>query len=133
MMKRPYADTPLAEFVTKRALELRGKKTQAEIASQAGYVNPNVISMLKNGSSKPALDRIPALARALETDASYLMRLGLAQAVGETAAEAVIETLGEPISENELGWIRAIREASGDTDPRITARSLATVRSLFAK
>lgn len=132
-MKQPFEGSELAAFVTRRVLELRGRKTQAEIAAQAGYVNQNMITMIKQGRSKVALDRVPALARALDCDPAYLMRVGLQQAVGKTAAEAVIETLGEPVSENELGWLRAIREASDNSDPRITSRSLATVRSIFAK
>lgn len=132
-MKKPYEGSELAAFVTRRVLELRARKTQAEIAAQAGYVNQNMLSMIKAGRSKVALDRIPALARALDCDPAYLMRLGLEQSIGRTAAEAVIETFGEPVSENELGWIRAIREASNNSDPRMTSRSLATVRSIFAK
>ncbi|MCB1130809.1 MAG: helix-turn-helix transcriptional regulator [Verrucomicrobiae bacterium] len=132
-MKKPHEGSALAKFVARRVLELRVRKTQAEIAGQAGYQNENMISMIKAGRTKVALDRLPALARALEADPSYLMRLGLEQAIGRTAAEAVIETLGEPISENELGWLKAIREASANSDPRLTSRALATLRTVFGK
>jgi len=133
MTKKPHEDTRLAKYVERRILELRPKKTQAEIAAQAGFVNPNMITMIKQGSSKAALDRIPPLARALEVNPGYLMSLALEQAIGKTAAAAVIEIFGDPISENELGWIKAIREASDHSDPRMTGRNRATIRSIFGK
>ena len=111
MTKKPFEDTRLAQYVERRVLELKPRKTQSEIAAQAGFINPNMITMIKQGSSKAALDRVPALARALECDPAYLMRLALEQAVGRTAAAAVIEIFGEPVTENELGWIKAIRRA----------------------
>jgi len=122
MTKKPYEDSRLANYVARRILELKPSKTQSEIAAQAGFVNPNMITMIKQGSNKAALDRIPALARALEVDPAYLMGLALEQAIGRTAAEAVIEIFGDPVTENELGWIKAIREASGHSDPRLTTR-----------
>jgi transcriptional regulator with XRE-family HTH domain len=106
MTKKPHQDTPLAKYVERRILELKSSKTQAEIAAQAGFVNPNMITMIKQGKSKAALDRVPALARALECDPAYLMRLSLEQAVGRTAAAAVIEIFGEPVTQNELGGSR---------------------------
>src|SRR6056297_3865375 len=81
MTKRPHADTELAKYIERRVLELKSKKSQIEIATEAGYVNPNMITMIKQGSTKVALDRVPALARALECDPAYLMRLSLEQAV----------------------------------------------------
>lgn len=88
MTKKPHEDTRLAKFVERRVLELRPRKSQAEIAAEAGYVNQNMITMIKQGRSKVALDRVPALANALECDPAYLMRLALEQAIGRTAAEA---------------------------------------------
>ena len=62
-----------------------------------------------------------------------LLRLALAQAVGSTAAKAIYEILGHPISENERAWIAEIRDASGDTDPRLTTRSRSQLRAIFGK
>jgi len=36
MTKKPYQDTELAKYVERRVLELKSKKTQVEIASEAG-------------------------------------------------------------------------------------------------
>jgi len=133
MTKKPHQDTRLAKYVERRILELKPKKTQAEIAAQAGYPNPNMVTMIKQGSSKAALDRIPSLARALEVDPGYLMSLALEQAIGKTAAAALIEIFGDPISQNELGWIKAIREASDHSDPRLTSRSRAAINAIFGR
>ena len=38
MAKKPYADTRMAKFLDTRLLELKHKKTQAEIAEEAGFV-----------------------------------------------------------------------------------------------
>lgn len=72
MTRKPHENTALAKYVERRLLELKPTKSQAEIAALAGYVNPNMITMIKQGSSKVALDRVPALAKVLECDAAYL-------------------------------------------------------------
>ena len=131
--KKPFEDTRLAQYVERRILELKPRKTQSEIAAQAGFVNPNVITMIKQGKTKAALDRVPALAHALECDPAYLMRLALEQAVGQTAAAAVIEIFGTPVTENERSWIEAIRVASDNGDPRLTSRSQAAINAIFGR
>lgn len=73
MPKKPHSDTRLAKFLTKRILELRAKKSQIEIAFEAGFPNPSVLAMIKNGTTKLPLDRVPAMAQALECDAAYLI------------------------------------------------------------
>ena len=121
MTKKPYENSELAAYISKRVLELRGRKTQAEIAVQAGYVSQNMLSMIKQGSSKVALDRVPALARALECDPAYLMRLALEQAVGETAALAILEIFGSPVTANEIGWGRCIMQVNRSCTPMATS------------
>ena len=133
MAKKPYADTRLAKFLDTRLLELKHKKTQAEIAEEAGFVNPNMVTMIKKGATKLPIDRVPALAKALESDPALLLRLALEQSEGSTAAAAIYEIIGQPITKNEMAWINEIREASGDTDPRMTSRAAAAIRGVFGK
>ncbi len=133
MTKKPHEDTKLAKYVERRVLELKSRKSQLQIANEAGFANPNMVSMIKSGSSKLALDRVPSMARAVECDPGYLMRLALDQAVGDTSAQAIVEIFGTPITSNELGWIEAIREASEHSDPRITSRSKAAIKAIFGK
>ena len=133
MSKKPHADTKLAKFIERRVLDLKARKSQLQIASEAGFPNPNMITMIKNGSTKLALDRVPSMARALDCDPAYLMRLALDQAVGDTSAQAITEIFGTPVTAHELGWIEAIREASANSDPRLTSRSKAAINTIFGK
>ncbi len=66
MTKKPHADTGLAKYIERRVLELKSKKSQLQIASEAGFPNPNMVTMIKTGTSKLALDRVPSMARALD-------------------------------------------------------------------
>ena len=75
MSTKPYRTSRLAQFVTRRVLELKPRKTQAQIAAEAGFPNPNMISMIKGGASKLALDRVPSLAVALECDPARMVLL----------------------------------------------------------
>lgn len=133
MPKHPFAGTRLAQFLSRRIRELRGIKTQAEISEQTGFTTPNIISMLKNGDTKLPIDRVPQMAKALEVDPGFLLRLTIEQIYDETTARAVDEIIGTPISANERQWIDEIRDASGDSDPRLTARSRAALRTIFGK
>jgi transcriptional regulator with XRE-family HTH domain len=129
----PHENTAAANFLNDRMRDLKHRKSQKEIAHEAGFINANMLSLLKSGANKIPLDRVPALAKALEADAAYLMRLSLEQSVGVTAANAIIDVFGTPITINERGWLDEIRDASDNADPRITARSRSALRGIFAK
>jgi len=133
MTKKPFEDSAGTRFLRDRLRDLSHRKTQTEIAAEAGFVNANMLSILKSGKSKLPLDRIPSLARALECDPALLMRLALDQAVGATAAKAIIEIFGSPVTEHEHGWLEEIRDVSDNSDPRLTARSRAALRGIFGK
>lgn len=133
MAKKPHENTKLAKYIERRVLELKPTKSQSEIANEAGFPNANMVSMIKTGSSKLALDRVPSMSRALECDPAFLMRLALDQAVGSTAARAIIDIFSTPVTTNELGWLREIREVSNHSDPRMTSRNRAAIRASFGK
>jgi len=132
-MTNPFQNTATAKLIADRIRDLSHRKTQAEIASEAGFPNANMMSFLKNGRNKVPIDRVPSLAKALEVDPAYLLRLALDQAVGATAAKAITEIFGSPTTENERGWLTELRDASGNSDPRLTARSRAVLRGIFGK
>ena len=121
MPKKPYADTRLAKYIDKRVMELRPNKSQNEIAVEAGFVSVNMLSMVKAGSTKLPLDRVPSLARALECDPAYLLRLTLEQVAGDTAARALEEIMGTPVTRNELGWLQ---EVVSDKFELVSARTV---------
>ncbi|WP_065331639.1 helix-turn-helix domain-containing protein [Tritonibacter mobilis] len=132
-MKNPYQNTAAARLIADRVDALAHRKTQGEIAVEAGFANANMMTFLKNGRNKVPLDRVPSLAQALEVDPAYLMRLTLEQAVGTTAATAIIEIFGTPATKNEQAWLAELRDASDNSDPRLTARSRSTLRGIFNK
>lgn len=73
----PYQNTSTARLIADRIRDLAHRKTQAEIASEAGFPNAKMMTFLKNGRNQVQLDRVPSLAKALEVDPAYLMRLAL--------------------------------------------------------
>ena len=89
--------------------------------------------MVKKGSTSLPIERVPALAAALECDPALLLRLALEQGKGDTAAAAIYEIIGQPVSKNELAWVVEIRDASGDIDPRLTSSATAALRGAFGK
>jgi hypothetical protein len=130
---KPHAQSRLAKFVTKRILELAPRKSQAEIAAEAGFLSLNMLSMVKSGASKLALDRVPALAAALETDPKHLFLLALEQHGLESTMATVMEIFGTIVTKNEAAWLAAIREASDHSDPTLTSRARAAIRGVFNK
>lgn len=129
----PYAKTKLTAFLEKRILVMKPRKNQVEIATEAGFLNTNMLSMIKSGKTKLPLDRVPALARALDCDPSLLFRLAIEQTGGETALKAIEEIFGTIVSRNEVAWLEEIRDASGDSDPTLTSRGRAAIRGVFGK
>ena len=131
MKNTPFEHSKLAKFLDRRILELAGKKSQREIAIQAGFPNPNYVSMIKAGSSKLPLDRVPAMAKALDVDPKYLFVLALEQTGFETTRAAVGDIFGIVVTENETDWLTEIRDASGHSDPRLTNRMRTSLRAVF--
>lgn len=132
-LTKPYADTRLPAFVAKRILELRPIKSQAEIAGETGFPNPNMISMVKSGAIRVPLDRVPALAEALQVDPARLLQLALEQWAGSAAARAFDRIFDTVVSKNEIGWLTEIRDASDHTDPVMTTRTRSAIRAIFGK
>jgi hypothetical protein len=130
---RPHADTRLTRFLEKRILELRPRKSQLEIATEAGFINANVLSMIKSGTSKLPLDRVPALARALGCDPKRLFIMAVEQLGGDTTDLAIRQIFGTLVTENEVSWLEEIRNASDHSDPSLTSRARAALRAIFGR
>lgn len=129
---KPLAATRLAKYVSKRVLELR-PKTQAQIATEAGFVNVNMLAMIKLGSTRLPLDRVLPLAKALDVDPAYLLLLALDQMLGSTEAQALVTVMNTAVTQNEMGWIMALREASDVSDPPLTKRGRAAIFGIFGR
>jgi len=128
---KPYAETRLVRFLEKRILELRPRKTQAEIAQEAGFPQANWLAMIKTGANKLPLDRVPGLAKALECDPAALFMLAVEQMGGATTEIAIRKIFGTVVTENEVAWIEEIRNASDHTDPNLTTKARSAIRGIF--
>jgi transcriptional regulator with XRE-family HTH domain len=124
--------TDLAKFVEDRVEELKGTKLQSEIAREAGYKSPNMITMIKQGNAKVAIDRVPDLSKALDVDPAQLLRLALAQFyTDETVAVLTSSFKKGMMTQNETKILSAIRAASNDSDPALTPDLEEKIQRLF--
>ena len=91
----------------------RSGRLQEDIASDCGFVNRNMISMIKNGVTKLPLSKIGVLAKALDVDPAYLLRLALQEYMPEAWA-VFEEVLGRSsfVTEAELDLLGLIRHRS---------------------
>ncbi|PPQ36680.1 XRE family transcriptional regulator [Rhodoblastus acidophilus] len=126
-----HADTLMARYLTKRIDELSKVKTQRQIAAEIGYDKPNMISMFKRGESKVPLDKIPALAMALNVDPAHLFRLAMEQQ-WPGMKSTVHEIFKNIASENEAEiLLKPWREWTKDRDPSPTARAAEILERAF--
>lgn len=116
---KPFENTRIAEFLRKRVEELSSRKSQREIALEAGYDKPNIISMFKRGETKVPFDKVPALAKALEVDTIFLLQLQMQQP-GGFDTQTVNEILKRLVTENQSFLIQAFAEVEGGNDYKLT-------------
>lgn len=116
----PSKKSKVATFLTYH-IDKSGK-THLEIATEAGFPKPNVISMMKQGHLKLPLARIPAMAAALDVDAKVLFMTAVEEYMPEMAdtLKDILDS-ATPISTNERKILDVIRKASGNTDPAVTS------------
>lgn len=122
-------ETVVSKFINKRILETG--KSQRDIAREAGFNKPNMISMLKTGESKLPLDRVPGMAKALECDIGYLFRLALTQYFDAKIVAGLMQDL--QFTPNETEIIHHIRHVSGGTDPKMTSDIQSSLSEIFSQ
>lgn len=71
-------------------------KSQSEISQEAGFDNPNIITMFKQGKTKIPLNRVGPLATALGINPRHLLRRVLEEYMPDTW-HAVEQSLGHLI------------------------------------
>ncbi len=98
------ATSQLARFVSKQIEKHQHRLTQREIAHRAGFKNANILSMIKDGRVKMPLERVPALAAALECDVTELGLLALRQHYSDDLVTLILSLGGQrnPVSADEL-------------------------------
>lgn len=93
-------------------------KSQKQIAEEAGFPKPNIITMFKKGDTKLPLEKIGKFAKAIEVDPIHLFKLCMAEYQPETWAE-IQKMFGQPVlTVNELEILEIIRSANVE-NPRV--------------
>ena len=132
----PFVSTQVAKFVDARITGLKETKSQRQIATEAGYDKPNIISMIKRGETRLPLDRIAALARALETDPSHLLRLAIEDYFPDLTS-LIEDAVGRFTTKNEHEFLlKPWRDATENADPapeEHVARSIRTTLYEYSK
>ena len=113
----------MAQFLDERIGELGGTITLNEIGHKMGYPRGHIISMFRADQAKVPLDKIPALAEALQVDVAHMMRLGLEQHWPEPI-DPLTKMFSRIVTENEFELIQGIRQRTKDSDPKLTVRDL---------
>ncbi len=120
--------TTVADFIADRLAE--SGKTQRQVAEECGFEFPNIITMFKKGQTKLPLDRIGPLAKALNADPAYLLRLAIMEYMPSTWA-SIEETLnGMILTANELELVRSYRQVTGGSDAKAVVVDRDTVLAL---
>ena len=92
-------------------IRIIGKK-QMEIAEEAGFDNPNVITMIKQGRTKLPLAKVGSIAKALELDPIFLLKLCIKEYQPDTW-EAISTFMDEMVTADELKVVLEMRNAIG--------------------
>lgn len=108
----------VARFVNAQIEFLKGQKNQVEIAAEAGYKKPNIITMFKLGETRLPLSNINRIAKALEVDPVRLTRMAMQEYEPEVWA-AISESLGEPITTSERKLLQMFRDLTEGEDYEI--------------
>ena len=99
-------DLNVANYIS-TCIEASGKK-QYEIAVVAGFDNPNIITMIKQGKTKLPIGKVGVMAKALEIDPIHLFKLCLSEYQPETYAE-ISPFMEEALTNDELKLVRQFR------------------------
>lgn len=94
-------------------------KTQMEIAAELGFSKPNIVSMFKSGATKVPIERLPALAKILDVDPAYLLRLALQEYMPKLLT-LIESSCGFTVTENEKEIIKELRLCTSDLDPKMS-------------
>lgn len=85
-------------------------KTQKRIAEEVGFSSPNIIAMIKYGTTRLPFDKIAPIAKALNVNPAYLLDVAIANYYPETWRSVRVSR--EPLSEFELKVVHALRKAN---------------------
>jgi len=130
--KRAAGGSPItvAEFLSAQ-IDM-SELNQREIAEKIGYSKPNILTMFKQGLTKVPLPKVAGLAKALNIDPVFFMRMVLREYQPEIY-EALTEVLGDLVTHNEAEILAVIREATGGEDPKLKTSAQTAELKRWAK
>ena len=107
--------TPPATLIAQLdAAQITLDLTDLQLCEALGFERPVVLTLIKAGTMKLPLAKVPALAKALRLDAAELMRTALRESSPELL-EAIEEALNPlRLSATEVNLITHLRKLSGD-------------------
>ena len=79
---------------------------------------------------KIPLDKIPALAKALNVDAAFMFKLAVQQ-YWPDMGKAIAEIFGTVLTKNETKMIELIRRLTKGSDPELTHRAKRKLKAAF--
>lgn len=85
-------------------------KTQKRITGEVGFISLNMMTMLKNGTTKVPLHKVGPIAEALEVDPLYLFSLVMREYYPETYDSLVPILKGLELTEDEMRFLRTFRK-----------------------
>lgn len=106
----------VAEYISWQ-IQLCGK-SQTEIAQQAGFDKPNVITMIKQGKTKVPLNKIGSMAKALEIDPVHFFKLVMSEYQPDLLDIITAITNQPLVTKNELDFLEVVR-SSKTVNPKL--------------
>ena len=103
-------ESQVARFITER-IEATGQ-LQKDIAYKAGFEQPNIITMIKQGKTRLPLDKVGSIAKALEIDPLILLQMCFEEYYPKTC-NAIAPYMVTAITEDERKLLAALRKWSG--------------------
>jgi transcriptional regulator with XRE-family HTH domain len=110
-----------AKLIATALKGLEGRKNQLQVAKEAGFPHPNMLSMIKNGKSRLPLQKVPALAEALEIDPALLFRSALSEN-WPGYERVVLRIFGDVLTLEEREMIAFMRHVRDGKIPQLDYR-----------
>ncbi|MCP1540020.1 helix-turn-helix domain-containing protein [Methylorubrum extorquens] len=104
--------------------------SQRDIALQAGYDKPNILSMFKRGETKVPLNKVLPLSKALRVDPQFFFRLAVQQPDMPVSLDDIDKTFGNTVSGDEMEIVKTLRESFGGGPVRFDERQMDALREI---
>jgi hypothetical protein len=119
----------LCLLLRQRFHELGEKASLNAVARTLGYINPKTVALFLEGDANLPLDKVPAMARALDLEPSHLFRLALRQYWSDPAEASTITRC--LVSADELAILDLLRSITGEAELALTPELDGRIRSAF--